>query len=684
MPAHRIFFVLALGASFGACSSSPPASASATTLVFDLDADTSQPANFYASPFPSDLRLNASGGPDYSGFPRPVAITVLDGMVTLASARSGFPTVPVAYFQFTAPMPPLDPDQVIVADKASSVLLVDVDPTSPERGKLLPTVATVPASDAYIVPNVLAIAPRPGFVLAPKRTYAFVVRRELGDAAGNELGVNATFAMLAAGQTPPRAKGAAAAKLFAPLFDTLKGTVGIDPADVAAATVFTTGDVVLDTATRAAGIVAKYRAPIGPLSVPSGGDYPRLCELTGTITLPQFQSGTAPFVSTGGLFQTGPDGLPVKQGDLAVPIAISLPKTVPMPPGGFPLVLYFHGSGGISTQFIDRGPILTPNGTATPGQGPAYVLAPFGFAMAGSALPVNPERVPGASDIEYLQFGNLPAMWGTFEQGIVEQRLFLAALKTLTIEPSAVASCTGLTLPPGETAFHFDPSAVFAQGQSMGGMYTNLVSAAEPSVRAAVPTGAGGFWTYFILKTSLIPSAGPKLALILDVPATETLTFMHPALAVVETAWEAIDPMVSMPRLARRPLPGAPVRSIYEPVGDNDSYFPTVVYDAMALAYGHKQAGSAVWPTMQDALGLEGLGGIAAYPLSMDLKSLDGTAYTGVVSQYPADAVTGDGHYIFAQRDEVKYQYGCFFSTMLKTGRATVPAPAPLGTPCPM
>jgi hypothetical protein len=31
----------------------------------------------------------------------------------------------------------------------------------------------------------------------------------------------------------------------------------------------------------------------------------------------------------------------------------------------------------------------------------------------------------------------------------------------------------------------------------------------------------------------------------------------------------------------------------------------------------------------------------------------------------------------------VKYQYGCFLSTFLQKGMATVPAPAALGTPCP-
>ena len=117
-------------------------------------------------------------------------------------------------------------------------------------------------------------------------------------------------------------------------------------------------------------------------------------------------------------------------------------------------------------------------------------------------------------------------------------------------------------------------------------------------------------------------------------------------------------------------------------MGQGDSYFPQETYDAMALAYGHKEAGEVVWPTMQDALKLEGRDGLTPYPVGNELTSEAGGKYTGVVVQYKGDGVY-DPHAIYSQLDAVKYQYGCFFSTFLKTGTATVPAPAALGTPCP-
>jgi hypothetical protein len=270
-------------------------------------------------------------------------------------------------------------------------------------------------------------------------------------------------------------------------------------------------------------------------------------------------------------------------------------------------------------------------------------------------------------------------MRDTFRQGIIEQRLFLDALLHLQIAPSILDGCAGPSLPSGATSYHFDSARVVAQGQSMGGMYTNLISATDLRIKAAVPTGAGGFWTWFILITPLRPGLGDLLAILLE---SAPLTSLHPALHLVETGWEPADPFVSMPRLGRRPLPGHPIRPVYEPMGKGDQYFPTPLYDAAALAYGHEEAGALVWPSMQDALVLDGLGGVRSYPVRDNRTSASGARYTGVAVQYEGDGIE-DPHAIYRQLDAVKYQYSCFLSTFLSTGSAVVPAPAALGTPCP-
>jgi hypothetical protein len=691
--AFLLFSLLALSCS--SHSDDPPTSSStATQASFSLDGDFASETTFWDFPWPSDLRLSDKGTPMASAFPDPLGKPLVQGMRVIASERRGWGMMPTGYFKFTSPIGARDPFTTIPADLSSPILLIDVDAKSSERGALIPTVASTLAEDDYVPQGALGVAARPGFVLRPNHQYAFVVRKSLNDASGKPLEANPTFAAILRGETPPGSRGAAAKALYAPLLEVL-AQKKID--DAVVATVFTTGDVVADTAKLGDNVVAAYDAKISELAVDpdDGATHPRYCELKGKITYPQFQRGTPPF-DKDGLFDIGADGLPKKQRDETVPITINFPKQ-PMPKGGYPLVVYWHGSGGLSTASVDRGrwhpetdASKCPDGHLdtwegktgcnTKGEGPAYVVAEHGLGMASSALPVNPERLPGASEIAYINLGNLAAMRDTFRQGVMEQRLFIESLQTLTVDPSVVSACTGMSLPDGETAFHYRKDRIAGQGQSMGGMYTNLIAASDPKIEIALPTGAGGFWSFFITKTSLYSDGAGLVAGL--VGASPQLDFLHPVLSVLELGLEPSDPMVSTPRLAVRPLEGHPVRPIYEPVGKGDSYFPTIVYDAMALAYGNKQSGTEVWPTMQEALALDQRQGLVPYPVSNTLKSETGASYTGVVVQYEGDGIY-DPHALYTQLDSVQYQYGCFLATFVSKGISTVPAPAPLGTPCP-
>ncbi|MBI5482648.1 MAG: hypothetical protein HY906_27590 [Deltaproteobacteria bacterium] len=107
----------------------------------------------------------------------------------------------------------------------------------------------------------------------------------------------------------------------------------------------------------------------------------------------------------------------------------------------------------------------------------------------------------------------------------------------------------------------------------------------------------------------------------------------------------------------------------------------TLVYDAVALAYGHQETGSIVWPTMQEALALAGLDGIRPYPVHDNLASETGVPYTGVVVQYEGDGLY-DPHALYSQIPAVKHQYGCFWRSLRETGTATVYAPADADAAC--
>ncbi len=649
-----------------------------TTAFFDLSSPLAEQGQFYDLPFPSDLRL-VDGHPQLTAYPNPDGIRLLADLVPLGESRDRFSTNMASFFRFTAPLSPMVETDVIPGEVASPILLIDIGVDSPDRGRLIPTVARTLIKDNYVPDHVLAVAPRPGFILSGDRQYAMVIMKSLGDAEGDALSAPAAMASLIAGKAPAGARGDEYSELYQPLWETLE-MLSVDREDVAVATIYTTGDVVVELAELSERLRDEYTVSVEGLAVDADdGDHERFCELLGTVRFPQFQVGTPPFLEDG-TFEYGAGGLPILQRMEEAGVVITLPKGE-MPVGGYPLAIYYHGSGGLYQQVVDRGTVTEVGGETTKGEGPAFVLAPHGFAMVGSAHPVNPERLPGAGDTEYLNLNNLATLPFTFQQGAIEQRLLLDALLAQPIPESALAGCTGMSLPQGETAYHFAEEKIVAMGQSMGGMYTNIIGAIEPRIGAVVPTGAGGMWHYFILETSTIAGARGLLSVVFRTPEAE-LSFLHPALQLLGLAWEVAEPMVYMPRLAKDPLPGHPSRPIYEPAGEGDSYFPTVIYDAAVLAYGNEQAGEEIWTSMQEGMALANTDGFAPYPVTDNLVSPDGTPYTGVVVQYEGDGIY-DPHAIYAQLDAVKHQYGCFLQSFIERGKATVPAPAALGTACP-
>jgi hypothetical protein len=621
----------------------------APTVLFDLDG-ASTPQTFWDFPFPSDLRLTASGAPDLAAFPNPRRVPILDSLLSIVPDRRGFPVMPTAYFRFTAPIGTfhivdLVPDGV--------AYLVDIDPASPERGTTYPLVAQSLPRDGYTTSDVLALAPRPGIVLRASTRYAFVLARALAPGFERPAGLR---------EDDP---------FYRSMWDTLS-MIGLARGDVLAATAFTTGDEVAGVR----GPSEETLAPQMPVSesVELVGDdtYDGFCRLAATITVPQFQTGTQPF-DQGGVFEVDAGDVPVAQGQQTIPLALTLPKRA-MPASGWPLYQFFHGSGGVSTGLVDLGYSASPTSEPEAGKGPGYVVARHGIAAAAAALPVNPERLASATDYAYLNINNLAAFPSTFQQGVFEQRLLLDALLALRIPDGVLAGCTGISSPGGE--HFFDGEQLMAGGQSMGGMYTNMIAAVEERYGALVPTGAGGFWNLMILEATVIPGARALLGTALGVD-DETLAFVHPAMNVMALAWEIAEPLASMARLARRPLPGLPARHIYEPVGKDDEYFPISIFDAAALAYGNQQAGPAVWPSLQEALALDGLGGLASYPVSANQGGK-----TRVVVQFEGDGIV-DSHYIYRQLETVKHQYGCFLASYVRDGVPTVPAPGALDAPCP-
>lgn len=676
MQSRRIVLTLASTLAAAACADDAPTDTK-PDVYFDLHGSANTFQTFWDLPYPSDLRLLGDGTLDLTGYPNVRRVPLIDDFLEVARLHQGAIQMPISYLRFGVAVPDHRYTEVIAPDDDAAVFLVDIDPDSLERGTRYPVVAETLAQDDFAPPTLVAVAPRPGIVLAAATTYAVVFRRGFAPDAAPP----ADWIALRDGTLAAAGRAATAEAVYAPLWPVLE-ELAVPLDDVLVATVFTTGDETHRLYQRSEAVRAAFDAPIADLVIDpvDGAVHDGFCELVGTVTFPQFQRGVAPYGSDGD-FEYDGDGAPIAQGELTVALAITVPFGE-MPEGGWHLYQFFHGSGGESSGLVDLG--KTPSVGAEPviGEGPGYVVARHGIAGAASALPLNPERYRNASDYEYLNINNLSALPFTFQQGVFEQRLLLDALLELEIPAAVLAGCTQVTLPDGVAAHRFDPTRVVAGGQSMGGMYTNMIGSVEPRFGALLPTGAGGFWNLMILEAQIIPGARELVIAAFATPG-DRLNFMHPAFNLLATGWEISEPIVAMSRLTRRPLaePGFAPRHVYEPVGYQDIYFPTTVFDAAALAYGNQQAGTVVWDEMQAALAVDGLDGVATYPVSGNRSHDGGAATTSVVVQFESDGIA-DAHYLYRQLDEVKHQYGCFFASFVATGTPVVVAPAGLDAPC--
>ncbi|MEW6443165.1 MAG: hypothetical protein AB1640_19685 [bacterium] len=703
------FWFLASSLAFFACGDSDDDGASrsqgevaeeipGTRVLFDL----SQEGGFYDFPFPTDLLRKDEGGLDLSRYPHGgsgLFIALLDRYVRLAAEHDGFGLSTVSYFRFEAGLNASDfPSTPETLAEESPVFLADVDPSSAEYGRRFPLVMRFyTGADAAHPDNVLALAPLPGFVLSPNTRYAAVVLRALGDAAGEPLGSPLALQQLLHGSSPGGGPaGERARQAYAALVAYLEDR-GIPPSAVAAANAFTTGDPVGETE-RIYDYAASLPPPAPAAPLVRTREYEAYYLLEGAFSAPQFQRGTPPYLLEGGEIVLDAEGYPVRQRDEEIPFALAIPKG-PMPAAGWPLVIYIHGTGGVSTQLTDRGRQPDPNVPAPEGTGPALTFAARAIATAGCALPVHPQRggVPGGMTFyNVLQAAALP---DNLRQGMAEQALFLRMLRQLRIDPSLCPETDAALSADGRIGF--DAAHLFSMGQSLGSLVLDQWGALEENLVALIPSGTAAHFGTIGLEMREIPF--PEiLRLLLGTPEDQELDLFHPFLNLITLAWGPADPVNFAKHFFRDPLPGRSAKHVYMSQGFFDSFFPPPSQNAFIASAGLQLSGRPFAVDTFDQIALEreyasprcgierpcsestletmdylGLD-VADYPVSGNLASGDGGRVTAVVVEEFEDGIL-DGHNINFQLDGLKYQYGCFLRTLLDTGMPILLEPA--GTP---
>lgn len=625
---RRLAHLLGVGLGLGAC-------ADPATAIFAAPGEVTAD-DFYALPFPNDRWREADGTIDLSRFP--TNNPLVDAYRAAAEELDGFGLNPPVFARFDGELDPASlPTPAASTSERASVYLVDVDPASPDHGQRVPVAVHFHAKGTPTIgPNYLAVRPYPGFGLAGGTTYAVVITDRARAASGGDVLAPPALRELLSGGGEP-----ALAAAYAPLLTWLDEPGSDERADVVSAAVFTTQ--------RATSIGAAIRKGVFQAPAPVASDVMEITGLagirlfTGAYAAPNFQRGEVPYRNApDGKIFVGTDGAAIAQRTEPMRFGLSIPQG-PMPPAGWPIAIYQHGTGGDHLTFVE--------------DNTAYALAGQGIAVISTDQVLHGPRNPGGdAELDFFNIINPYAMRDNALQGAADAW-------------SQLRLALGLAISDGPAAIRFDPSKVFFFGHSQGGSTGPAFVAFEPALKGAVLSGTAGLLTLSLLyKTSPLDIPGLLHTLLREDPIDED----NASVALCQMWFERADGINYAPLMVRRP-PLAPdgtrlaPRNIFQTEGFTDSYTPNPALEAMAVAIG----GDLVQvPDEQDVRGLTELRGRAVLAPPFSNNAAGGRA-TAVLAQYVAPP-GDDGHYVVFDVPLAARQAAEFLGTLARTGTATV------------
>ena len=596
--------------------------------------------DFFAMPWPADGRLRGEGAArtlDMTGFRNPGG--VIGQYVTILESEplGGYGTNAGIFFRFDGPIDPasLPPDAAASIAPAASVFVVDATPGSPTAGQRVPLrIGFKKEGNDYLGDNALVLLPAPGFPLRPRTTYAAIVTDSVRGVGGGPARPDEHFSV-----------------------PTLSVSLGVEPWHIVCATVFTTSDPTAGMKALRDAVQATARPVLDDKTLVFVGlDRTRSYDqYEGSYTSPNFQQGDPPYLRTGGGI-TFTDGKAQVARSERLRFALTVPHDE-MPPDGWPVVLYAHGTGGNYTSFIDDSSAWYAARVSDERDAEIARLA-----MISIDQPLHGPRDPTASNPNVTTYNlqNLAAARDTFRQGAADDFQLLRLVKSIDV-PVAVGSGRPIK---------FDSSRIYFKGHSQGGTTGPLFLAYEPEVKAAVLSGAGA---------NLIQSLSHK-TMPLDIPQVveavvgEPVDEFHPLMSIIQTYLEPADPGNYARLFFREPPPGQAPKSIYQSLGFIDNYTPVVTIGALALAMGVQPANPEVAPLGE--AGIFGVNGQAWADPPIFGNVAHGMA-TGVMCEYQVPSNPGgmpsyDGHFVVFRYAAAIRQSNRFLATHVRDGLPTL------------
>jgi hypothetical protein len=639
------------------------------------------PDNFFALPMPSDARKKPDGSLGFTDWQRAYNNNLLKLWLEASDELvRGWGLVSGVFVTFTLPvdastLPQSVADSMKEGAEHASVMLVDVDPGSPEVGRIFPLECQLRTEAGTLSPaNMLACKSPFGVLRRANTRYAFVVTSKVKGIDGAPVAANATTRALLAGQDVPGIEGQmiqgadykAAAEVIA-----MKGpAVG----DIALMALFTTWD----PTARLLKINEFYEALPEPdldrsKEIKLVEEYDDYVVLEAYYTVPIVQNGALPYNNApSGKAAFGADGKLQKVADQSIRVYLTIPKRA-QPEAGWPVMMYLHGSGGVARELIERGPMPTVDDPAPPGSGPAGVVARYGVAGFAADFQLHGMRFdpPDTTGLKlYNLIGNPRATIDNFLVAANEVTLHARLLRGIVIDPAEI-------LPAGSAAkfdvsadpdgmIRFNDDRFSAMGQSMGSTIGAPAMTIDKVTDAMVFSGSGGVLVEIAVTSKKPIDVGAVLRNFLRYKPGEELDQFDPALHTIQHIWDMVDGVVHARHVARDMHPGIPPKHVLQHSGLQDSYFTTISRAAFSTALGS----DLVTPVLEQAAFLQmSLEGKTA-PVDAPVSGNGPRGSTNVTVQYAPEVL--DGHNVAYQVAGAQAQYGCFVATFDAATKATL------------
>lgn len=616
--------------------------------VFDPAQD-----DYFALPFPGDQRFEADGTLDLADFPNPANVGLLDTVLGVAEdVLDGFSVVQVAYFPFDGPLDTSGlPDTWVPGDPSMALQMVDVTEGS-TYGDRIPLTWEFRADEGlYYAANTLMIRPLWGYVLEEGHTYAALATSDLQGEDGGVVEPAPAFLEALDGTLTGHDDLVTSLAPLKALMDEEPELSG----RVVTGTVFTVGTPSAE--------LRRIREFLWTSADPPEMDPDTLSykeaitdisfyKYYGRYTAPNFLEGTPPYDEKGGfVFDAG--GNPVVQAQESLQYALIIPKKMDMPPDGWPIVIYSHGTGGSFQSFINN---------------PGINLAKEGLAVIGINQPLHGDRAdpPLPKDILELysfNFINVYAGRTVQRQSVPDNVSLLRMIEAGNlVVPKAISGA--------DREEKFDPDRVLFFGHSQGGLTGGMLFGVEDHLDGGVISGAGGGMpmTLVLRKDPIDLKVFVGEALEIDDP-TE-MTEFHPVLTVLQMLVDATDPIAYGGSWfdfdATDPLAGP--RNVMMTEGMKDMQTPSATAEALASAAGIP----LLKPFLHNPDGMKAMGiSPLDLPVSQNIDAADGSKATGFLAQFDTDKPE-DGHFVVFDSNVAQDYYREFMRTLAYDGVAKV------------